>query len=292
MTVRDFGVGPELGRGPARLRPVLAGRPLPGAHRRRQRPRAVDQPRGRPPARRLAAGLGPARRRRPVPAHAAADRRRRPHQLAAAAAPGRRPPSRERRHEPRAGRAGAPLLALLLAVCRPARRCRAARRPCRSPRRPSRPSETVGIEPLPPEPGATPEEIVRGFIDAAASVRPGPPGGPRAPDARGRQDAGRTRPASPCSAPTTRRWPPRPGAVTLTANLVGTVDPRGVFTVGGTGRLHPPVHPRAGRRRVADHRPARRADHPASRTSSGSTSSGTPTSSTRPSSASCPIRGY
>ena len=40
---------------------------------------------------------------------------------------------------------------------------------------PSRPSEAVGIEPLPPEPGATPEEIVRGFIEAAASARPGHP---------------------------------------------------------------------------------------------------------------------
>ena len=40
---------------------------------------------------------------------------------------------------------------------------------------PGRPAEVVGIEPLPPEPGATPEEIVRSFIDAAASVRPGHP---------------------------------------------------------------------------------------------------------------------
>ena len=40
---------------------------------------------------------------------------------------------------------------------------------------PARPAEVVGIEPLRPEPGATPEEIVRSFIDAAASVRPGHP---------------------------------------------------------------------------------------------------------------------
>ena len=171
ITVRDFGVGPELGRGAARLRPVLAGRPVAGAHRRRQRPGPVDQPRGRPPARRLAAGLGPARSRRPVPAHPAADRRR-------ASSPARRcrcgrPSSvvRERRHDGAAPGA-APLLALLLALSRPARRCPAPRRPCRSPTRRRRPSESVGIEPLPPEPGATPEEIVRGFIDAAASVRP------------------------------------------------------------------------------------------------------------------------
>ena len=40
---------------------------------------------------------------------------------------------------------------------------------------PVRPAEDVGIEPLSPEPGATPEEIVRGFIDAAASAVPGHP---------------------------------------------------------------------------------------------------------------------
>ena len=40
VTVRDLGVGLSLGRGPARLRPVLAGRPVAGAHRRRQRARA------------------------------------------------------------------------------------------------------------------------------------------------------------------------------------------------------------------------------------------------------------
>ena len=84
----------QLGRRPARLRPVLAGRPVARPHRRRQRARAVDQPGGRPPARRLAPGLGPARRRGAVPAHAAAHRRRRPHQLAAAAATGRPPPPR------------------------------------------------------------------------------------------------------------------------------------------------------------------------------------------------------
>ena len=38
-----------------------------------------------------------------------------------------------------------------------------------------RPSDDVGIEPLPPEAGATPEEIVRGFINAAASTLAGHP---------------------------------------------------------------------------------------------------------------------
>ena len=40
---------------------------------------------------------------------------------------------------------------------------------------PSRAAEVVGIEPLPPVPGAPPEEIVRSFIDAAASTRAGHP---------------------------------------------------------------------------------------------------------------------
>ncbi|MFP5369983.1 MAG: hypothetical protein ACLGI3_04450, partial [Actinomycetes bacterium] len=40
---------------------------------------------------------------------------------------------------------------------------------------PARPVDEIGIEPLPPEPGATPEDVVRGFIDAAASTRQGHP---------------------------------------------------------------------------------------------------------------------
>ena len=36
---------------------------------------------------------------------------------------------------------------------------------------PTRPVEEVGIEPVSPAAGATPEEIVRGFIDAAARAR-------------------------------------------------------------------------------------------------------------------------
>ena len=40
---------------------------------------------------------------------------------------------------------------------------------------PARPAEVIGIEPLRPEPGAAPEDIVKSFIDAAASTRPGHP---------------------------------------------------------------------------------------------------------------------
>jgi hypothetical protein len=98
---------------------------------------------------------------------------------------------------------------------------------------PARPAEAVGIEPLPPEPGATPEEIVRSFIDAAASVRPGHPVAREhlAPEAAGSwsDEAGMTV-ISPDYATVTTET----GAVQVTANPVGTIDERGVFTVGGT----------------------------------------------------------
>jgi hypothetical protein len=95
---------------------------------------------------------------------------------------------------------------------------------------PGRPAEVVGIEPLPPEPGATPEEIVRSFIDAAASVRPGHPVAREhlAPDAAGSwsDEAGITV-LNPDYATVTTET----GAVEVTASSVGTVDGRGVFTV-------------------------------------------------------------
>jgi hypothetical protein len=99
---------------------------------------------------------------------------------------------------------------------------------------PSRPSESVGVEPLPPEPGATPEEIVRGFIEAAASARPGHPVAkqhltPAA--AKTWSDEGGITLLSPDFATVATA----PGSIALTANPVGTVDPRGVFSVGGTG---------------------------------------------------------
>ena len=97
---------------------------------------------------------------------------------------------------------------------------------------PARPAEVVGIEPLPPEPGATPEEIVRSFIDAAASVRPGHPVAREhlAPEPAGSwsDEAGITV-LSPDYATVTTET----GEVEVTANLVGTVDERGVFVVGG-----------------------------------------------------------
>jgi hypothetical protein len=99
---------------------------------------------------------------------------------------------------------------------------------------PSRPSESVGIEPLSPEPGATPEEIVRGFIEAAASVRVGHPVAkehltPAA--AKTWSDEGGITLLSPDFATVATA----PGSIALTASPVGAVDPRGVFTVGGAG---------------------------------------------------------
>ena len=99
---------------------------------------------------------------------------------------------------------------------------------------PSRPSESVGIEPLPPEPGATPEEIVRGFIEAAASTRQGHPVAKDhlTPAASNNwSDEGGITVLSPDFATVATSA----GSVSLTANPVGTVDERGVFTVGGTG---------------------------------------------------------
>jgi hypothetical protein len=127
----------------------------------------------------------------------------------------------------------APLLALLLGVsaCSTVPSSSATVQITQAP---SRPAETVGIEPLPPEPGATPEEIVRGFIDAAASARPGHPVARQhlAAKAAGSwsDEAGIT-----VLSPDYATVATQADAVTLTANPVGTVDPRGVFTVGGTG---------------------------------------------------------
>jgi hypothetical protein len=99
---------------------------------------------------------------------------------------------------------------------------------------PARPADVVGIEPLPPEPGAPPEEIVRSFIDAAASTRAGHPVAREhlAPDAaESWSDEGAITVLSADYATVTTET----GAVAVTATPVGTVDERGVFTVGGPG---------------------------------------------------------
>jgi hypothetical protein len=97
-----------------------------------------------------------------------------------------------------------------------------------------RPTEHVGIEPLSPEKGATPEEIVRGFIDAAASSVPGHPVARQhlAPGPAGTwsDEAGITVISPDYAIVTTDA-----GTVEVTASVIGTVDARGVFTVAGPG---------------------------------------------------------
>jgi hypothetical protein len=129
----------------------------------------------------------------------------------------------------------APVLALLLVL--PA--CSTV--PTNSPtvqitQAPARPVEEIGIEPLPPESGATPEEVVRGFIEAAASARPGHPVAVEhlAPRAAGTwSDAAGITVISEDFATVTRGS----GTVAVSANLVGNVDQRGVFSVGATDQF-------------------------------------------------------
>ena len=97
---------------------------------------------------------------------------------------------------------------------------------------PERPAPEVGIEPLSPEPGATQEQIVRGFIDAAASTRAGHPVARQfltEQAAATWSDEGTISIISQdYSASVTTE-----GAVRLTADLIGTVDQRGIFDVDG-----------------------------------------------------------
>ena len=72
MLVRDHGVGLRPGEAEPGVQPVLAGRGVAGPAQRRQRAGAVHRRRGRPAARRLAAGVGRAGQGRRVPADAAA----------------------------------------------------------------------------------------------------------------------------------------------------------------------------------------------------------------------------
>jgi hypothetical protein len=93
------------------------------------------------------------------------------------------------------------------------------------------PDSTVGIEPLAPEPGATPEEVVRGFIDANASVVRNHPVARQylAEDAATswKDTDGVTVISQDYAAVQTQA-----GIVEVTGTQVGAVDQRGVFTVG------------------------------------------------------------
>jgi Lipoprotein LpqB beta-propeller domain/Sporulation and spore germination len=95
---------------------------------------------------------------------------------------------------------------------------------------------SIGIEPLTPEEGATPEEVVRGFISASASVVRNHPVARQylgADAATSWSDSdGVTVISQDFAAVLTQ-----PGVVEVTGTQVGTVDQRGVFSVG-TGQLY------------------------------------------------------
>jgi len=89
----------------------------------------------------------------------------------------------------------------------------------------------VGIEPLSPETGATPEEVVSGFIDASASsVRNHPVA--RQYLSEQAADAWRDSDEVTVLSGDYARVQTQPGTVEVTAEQIGTVDERGVFTVG------------------------------------------------------------
>ena len=93
-----------------------------------------------------------------------------------------------------------------------------------------RPAPEVGIEPQSPEPGATPEEIVGGFIEAAASTQAGHPVARQylteaAADAWS-DEGGISVISQDYSVSVTGD-----DTVQVSADLVGTVDERGIFTV-------------------------------------------------------------
>jgi hypothetical protein len=96
---------------------------------------------------------------------------------------------------------------------------------------PTRQDADVGIEPLAPEPGASPEEIVRGFIDAAASPDRGHPVAREylTPDASDdwADDAGVVVIEAGFATVIGE------GVVQVTGQTVGRVDERGIFAVSG-----------------------------------------------------------
>ena len=98
------------------------------------------------------------------------------------------------------------------------------------------PDGPVGIEPVPPESGAAPEEVVAGFIDASASVARNHPVARQFLTEEAAQtwsdSEGVTIISAAYSAVPTQR-----GVVELSAELVGTVDSRGVFAVGDGARI-------------------------------------------------------
>jgi hypothetical protein len=98
------------------------------------------------------------------------------------------------------------------------------------------PADAVGIEPQAPETGATPEEVVRGFIDANASTVRSHPVARQyltAEAAASWSDSDGVTVISGDYAPVQAQA----GTVQVTAREVGTIDERGVFAVG-TGEVY------------------------------------------------------
>jgi hypothetical protein len=129
-------------------------------------------------------------------------------------------------------RRGAVLAAALLALLGGCSTVPTSTPPAQITQAPPRAETPVGIEPLSPQSGATPEEVVRGFLDAAASTVRGHPVAREhlAPEPRGSwsDDAGITLLGADYATVTTDA-----GTVVVTGEMVGTIDRRGGFTVGG-----------------------------------------------------------
>ena len=96
-----------------------------------------------------------------------------------------------------------------------------------------RPTPEVGIEPQGPEPGATPEEIVGGFIEAAASTQAGHPVAREHLTEVAAETWSDEGSITVISAEYSVSVTSGPGGVRVSADLVGTVDARGIFSVAG-----------------------------------------------------------
>nr|WP_221204171.1 LpqB family beta-propeller domain-containing protein [Modestobacter versicolor] len=94
----------------------------------------------------------------------------------------------------------------------------------------------VGVEPLTPEAGATPEEVVRGFIDASASVVRNHPVA-RQYLAEGVATSWNDSDVVTVISQDYAAVQLESGTVQVTGTLVGSLDDRGVFTVG-TGSVY------------------------------------------------------
>jgi hypothetical protein len=137
------------------------------------------------------------------------------------------------------GRAGAPVLGLALLLGLTS--CSIV--PTSSPtvlitQAPEQPGPEIDVGLLSPAPGATPEEIVRGFIDASASSVRGHPVAQEyltAEAAASWEDAaGITVIESDFAAVASG-----PGSIAVTATQVGIVDARGTFTISGSAPFTP-----------------------------------------------------